>query len=262
MTFTVGCDPELFVHNNQHHISLIGKIGGTKGKPVPLPNGGGVQEDNLALEFNTEPATSQKEFIRKVVSAREDIRELIKPFKGVIADSSTVTFPKLELENDLAQEFGCDPDINAWNLEFNPIPQLKGSSYRCAGGHVHVGWDFKDDVERINMARLMDVFLGLPSLIENHAGASRRKWYGKAGAHRAKEYGIEYRVLSNYWIFNDKRIGNIFRRTKLAHQHLPQADEIINSLGAENIVTTINAGRMASAEQMIMDVENQFGVAL
>ena len=75
--FTIGCDPEVFVHNNSEHISVIGKIGGTKGNPIPLPHGGGIQEDNLAVEFNTPPASTRKEFVTNVVDAREDTKKLL-----------------------------------------------------------------------------------------------------------------------------------------------------------------------------------------
>lgn len=254
MALTIGCDPEVFGAKEGHYTSLIGKIGGTKGNPIPLPHGGGVQEDNLAIEFNTKPATSQKDFIKAVTEAREDVRALMKQHGVRLASTSVANFRPLDLDCDAAKEFGCDPDFNAWTLEPNPIPDLHGSNRRCGGGHVHIGWDFKSDMERIHMARLMDIFHGIPSIHEDPLGATRRQWYGKAGAHRPKPYGIESRILSNYWIFNSDDIRNIFRRVKLAYKFLPQAEVLIDTLGAERLITTINNHDRKEASQINHEV--------
>lgn len=262
MAITVGCDPEVFARSRGRYVSLIGKIGGTKGNPVPLAGGGGVQEDNLALEFNTEPATTQKDFIERVISAREDVAHLMRQNEASLAKTSIAHFPPLALNCDAAKVFGCDPDINAWTLEPNPIPDLHNSSMRTAGGHVHIGWDFKNDMERIYMARLMDIFHGIPSVVSDQNGRQRRKYYGMAGAHRPKPYGIESRILSNYWIFSTSTIRDIFRRVKLAHKYLPRAEEFIQHLGPENIITTINTGNRTDAIELWHQVENFMGEKL
>jgi hypothetical protein len=40
--------------------------------------------------------------------------------------------------------------------------------------------------------------------------------YGNAGAHRPKKYGVEYRTLSNFWIFDPKLIGWVWDQTERA----------------------------------------------
>jgi hypothetical protein len=51
----------------------------------------------------------------------------------------------------------------------------------------------------------MDLYLGVPSVLMDQ-GEQRKKMYGAAGAHRVKSYGVEYRTLSNFWIFEEKLI--------------------------------------------------------
>ena len=260
--FTLGSDPEVFARKGGQFTSLVGKVGGKKGNPVPLPHGGGVQEDNLALEFNTEPATSARDFVRYVTQARDDVHGIMIQNNCSLSPASVAKFAPLYLDCDAAKEFGCDPDFNAWTLEPNPVPDLHNSAVRTAGGHVHIGWNFKDDMERINMARLMDVFHGIPSVLMDKYGQSRRKYYGMAGAHRPKPYGIESRILSNYWIFNQGEINNIFRRAKLALKFLPRADELIERLDGERLITTINTGNRAHATDLWRTTEEFIGEAL
>ena len=64
---TIGSDPELFLFdtNARQYRSAVGKIGGTKSRPIPLGDRPGffVQEDNVAVEFNTAPVTELKDFV-------------------------------------------------------------------------------------------------------------------------------------------------------------------------------------------------------
>ena len=65
---TVGTDPELMLREKStgRIISAAGLIGGTKGKPVQmegLPEGYGVQEDNVMVEYNIPPCTSGQAFL-------------------------------------------------------------------------------------------------------------------------------------------------------------------------------------------------------
>lgn len=45
---------------------------------------------------------------------------------------------------------------------------------------------------------MMDLFLGVPSILLDK-DERRRDLYGKASAYRDTTFGLEYRVLSNFW---------------------------------------------------------------
>jgi hypothetical protein len=74
------------------------------------------------------------------------------------------------------------------------------------------------------MARLMDRYLGVPSLGWDK-DQIRRKTYGKAGNCRVKEYGVEYRALSNAWLFEPTIMRYVFDATIKAAKALKNGED-------------------------------------
>jgi len=214
--FTIGCDPEIFLMNNQLQFkSAIGLLGGDKWFPRILSKDGhACLEDNVAVEFNIPPCTSFESFKNEIKKTMQMIKEIL-PENLNYNQKSAVSFPETELNCEQAWIFGCDPDYNAWTMEENPRPETDDKNLRSAGGHIHVGSDvaLKNPVE---VVRAMDLFLGVPSITLDHNGVQRRKLYGKAGAFRIKPYGVEYRTLSNFWIFSDNLIKWAYEGTQQA----------------------------------------------
>jgi hypothetical protein len=201
MDFKIGCDPEVFVGDANGVRSIIGKIGGTKEYPMPLPIGDGfaVQEDNVALEFNIPPSGSKAEFIHNLNKATKFLEQAVKDLHGLhFVKESAVSFPESEMYDPKAFEFGCEPDYNCWTGKVNPKPKAKDKFLRSCGGHVHIGVDGLDARE---VGKGCDLVLGVPSVLMDQ-GFLRKSLYGKHGAYRPKSYGMEYRVLSNFWVVN------------------------------------------------------------
>lgn len=198
MTLTIGADPEVFFANKKSLVSTIGLIGGTKEKPKDLGGGFMILSDNVAGEFNIPPAKSATEFANNIVTGLDKLVQVAIKNNCHVSRLASASFPEDQLKTPQALEFGCEPDVNAWTLEFNMRPNAVDSTLRSCGGHVHVGGITED--EHINVIRAMDLFLGVPSIILDN-DTERRKLYGKAGAFRPKPYGVEYRSLSNWWIF-------------------------------------------------------------
>jgi hypothetical protein len=209
MNLMLGCDPEFFLADvNGQLKSAIDKVGGTKAHPMPLPLGPGfaVQEDNVTVEFNIPPAQAKQEFVDSIKATLSFLSDTLSESYGLTPIKlSAVSFPSDQLLDPRAQEFGCEPDFNAWTMMKNPRPSAEDKNLRSCGGHIHIGYDKKLVVpERI--IRNMDLFLGIPSVLMDN-GELRKQLYGKAGAYREKVYGVEYRTLSNYWIFDEELIG-------------------------------------------------------
>jgi len=231
--FTLGADPELFLLKNGKPFSAIGLIGGTKEEPKPMQKRGFfVQEDNVSVEFNVPPAYNHQEFIDNIQYVMTSLKKKLKKFE--LSEDSALVFPEEQLIHPQAQEFGCEPDYNAWTKEMNPRPKATDASLRSAGGHVHIGT--KEDP--IEVIRAMDLFVGCPS-IKLDKGLLRRQLYGKAGAFRPKRYGCEYRTLSNFWIFSKEKIQWVYDQTARAIDFV-ESGETIDPKHADIIQECIN----------------------
>jgi len=198
---TLGADPEVFFEYLGRPVSAIGLIGGSKETPRSTGEDGFfVLEDNVAAEYNIPPATSPTAFSDNVARGLAHVESYAKANDRVLSFLASASFEPKELDNPQAQEFGCMPDYNAWTYAMNEPPHTEDANFRTVGGHVHVG-GYPENVNSVNLIRCMDLFLGVPSIILDK-DKDRRKLYGKAGAFRVKDYGVEYRTLSNFWIFS------------------------------------------------------------
>lgn len=215
----LGCDPEIFLKDAAGAlIASCGLIGGSKEAPRPLPIGEGyaVQEDNVAIEFNIPPASSSVEFVNHINLAMDYLRKEIAAQGLVFGPESAALFPKDQLIHPAALVFGCDPDYNAWTRKVNPRPKAADETLRSAGGHIHIGdlGDLTPD-DMVMIIKLMDLQAGVPS-VRMDDGILRKELYGKRGAFRPKPYGLEYRTLSNFWVFDSRLVDWAWKATALA----------------------------------------------
>lgn len=218
MDIKIGFDPEVFlVDNNGKFISAVGLVGGSKTEPKDIGSGHYVQEDNVAVEFNTPPVNvfSQQpvEQIRRHFQYVFDwlVRNVCAPNNLQLSKAASAIFDEDQLQTEAAKTFGCDPDYNAYNGLENPKP--KGpEGLRTCGGHIHIGYASRPEEVDFELNKLiikyLDYKLGVASVLHD-PDARRRELYGKAGAYRDKSYGVEYRTLSNYWIFTESGIRSV-----------------------------------------------------
>lgn len=223
--FSFGADPELFIINeNGEPVCADGLIPGTKAEPYKVP-GGAVQVDGFAAEFNIDPATSFKQFDGNIIKVLNTLKKMLPRGYGFSSAASVVFSEKVwEEAPDHAKELGCTPDFNAWTGKVNPPPHLPDNPrLRSAAGHIHSGWrppeqDYIDEAHVNNcreFAKQLDFYLGAWS-INYDTDTIRRKLYGRAGAIRYKPYGVEYRVLSNFWIFKTEYRLQVWNRLQKA----------------------------------------------
>lgn len=233
----IGADPELFLTDNSgKFISSIGRFGGTKIKPRKLGSIKGmfVQEDNVAVEFNIAPSQDSKTFVESIHAALALIEAEAKHMQLNLAIVASATFDKDQLDNPKAKEFGCDEDMNVWTLRINPRPKAANKDLRSSGGHIHVAYQ-KD---RIGIGRAMDLFAGVPSIMFD-LDRDRRQLYGQAGCIRQKDYGIEYRTLSNFWLKSKELTELIFNQTVQAVEFIDKRMEIMKE-DVHAIINCIN----------------------
>lgn len=249
--FTIGCDPELFLVDALGAFkSSIGRIGGSKEAPLPLPLGDGfaVQEDNVAIEFNIPPAQSEGEFNESVGKALAFLEDNVRSTQGLaFSKVSATSFPWEELNTPAAFVFGCDPDYNAWTRRKNPPPSSSDKTLRSCGGHVHIGMEMDEEM-RWRLGRLMDFYVGVPSTLLDD-GELRKQLYGKRGAIRLKPYGIEYRTLSNFWVFSETLRKWVYRATSSAVDALLNGEDVLEHDAA--VLQAINKNNREVAQALV-----------
>lgn len=99
------------------------------------------------------------------------------------------------------KKFGCSPTQNVHEQKFKRVTGLR-ERFRAAGGHIHIGLSEEEKNNKDKIVALMDIVVGNTCVLidRDPDNARRRKNYGRAGEHRVKSYGLEYRVLSNFWL--------------------------------------------------------------
>jgi hypothetical protein len=220
----IGADPEFFVQRNGHIIPAHDFGFGTKSMPMKTPNGS-VQVDGLALEVNVTPAGTRNEFIKNVFSVITDLSHMVQHkdplYKLTALPSVNIGIKKIKDLPPYAQRLGCEPDFDAYIGEKNPLPNAQ-SPYRTGSGHLHLGWtenaqagNFRHLITCRRLVKNLDYYVGLVTLLFDNDNR-RRSLYGKAGAHRPKKYGVEYRVPSNKWTQDAKLAGLMFDQAQKA----------------------------------------------
>lgn len=213
--FKIGADPELFFIKNNKPFSVEGLIGGTKEFPKHIGNNGcALQEDNVMAEFNIPPCNNKEEFNNNIKFMLDSLDSIAKSNGAELSITPSAVFDKKSLSTLQAKEFGCSPDLNAYSFTENPRVEIN-EDIRVAGGHIHIGYNNPDPEINLVLVRVLDIFLGLPSVLLDKDD-TRKEYYGNAGSYRNKPYGVEYRTLSNFWIATKELREWVFNQVKLA----------------------------------------------
>ncbi len=258
MNVLLGADPEMFVLDGMDIISGFGLIKGDKANPFPVRNGA-VQVDGMALEFNIDPAKSEAEFIHNINSVMDQLRAMVPQFEIIAQPTAHFSTEYMSAQPKEALELGCDPDYNAWNEGKVNVKPDQNLPMRTGAGHIHLGWGEGFDpnnpahiADCIEVVKQMDSYLGCASVLFD-PDTERRQMYGQAGAFRAKPYGVEYRVLSNYWLSSPELISFVYRTAQRAMDDLvagkvPHREWVANGT-ADNIIN----GSLREQANMLMN---------
>jgi hypothetical protein len=225
--FTFGSDPEFIVlDKNKRPRSAIGVVNGTKKRRI-VRGECGFYWDNVLAECTVQPAHNKAEAISNIGFALKQYADIVKPHQLTIRASQN--FPDEELETGpmlkcqdgtmvRAGRFaGCKTEFCAYSLgtiEPDGIQdRFKGTNLRTAGGHVHLGTELGQTWNAcVSLVRMLDLFLGLPSLLidKSQGSVERRQLYGEAGRFRQPPHGCEYRTLSNFWLVSPATVELVY----------------------------------------------------
>lgn len=278
-SYTLGADPEFFVADASGAISAIPLLGdGTKEKPVQIDNGvaGAMyQHDNVMGEVNFPVCHDPGMFCEFTTAIRKDMTRLLRKRADNadvrILKDSEVIFTGNQLDDSLAQVFGCDPDFDAYSYVDSPaqtpdispeafvIPdRMDGSAWRLAGGHIHIGGNFFCPKHVVVL--LCDYMITLPYVGIDGANV-RRNYYGQAGRYREKEYGIEYRTPNNFWFHNADIAFDVAsaaaRVGRITTSDVSTARALFSAIPWKDVKLAINNGDRALAQRITRHVTSK-----
>ena len=251
---TIGADPELFIINEKTKkvVSAVGLIPGEKGKPYrsdDMPEGFGLETDNILAEFNIPPVDNKSDFIHNITYMQDYIDKFVKrinPDLGIKCIASQLV-PATELQSDQAKLFGCDVDYNVYSQKPNPKPNGASTNIRSAGMHLHCGYNHPNIDTSLSLINYFDVYLGIPSVLKDK-DRKRRSLYGKAGCFRLTSYGFEYRVLSSAMMNNTARLSFVWDQLEKAFDAYENEYDIPSD---DDIQATINNSDVELARALI-----------
>lgn len=252
--FTIGADPELFIINEKTGkvVSSIGLIPGEKGNPYradDMPEGFGLEIDNILAEFNIPPVTDEISFINNIQYMKDYIDNFVKqknPELGIKCIAS-MNVDDDQLQSDEAREFGCCPDYNVYTESENPRPKGDRTNTRSAGFHIHLGYNNPTIDQSLRLIKYMDMYLGIPSVIED-PDTKRRSLYGKAGAFRLTSYGLEYRVLSSAMMKDTDSLKKVWKGIERTISAFNNGKDTISR---EYVISAINNSDIDLANKLI-----------
>jgi len=232
---TLGCDPEFFFSNDGE---IVGsekvlpeeglKYDPTKDRcgcdgahTTPPGSESKFIVDGVQAELNPRPNTCRANLGNEIGACFrklwKDLKDKGKDFNVDFRPLVDITKAELDSLSEKSKVFGCAPSTNVYQkaeeakIKVNPKKYLK----RSAGGHIHMGWHagywgggadtpkMKDIMANAEiLVPILDLIVANTCvLVDRDPGnIERRKNYGRVGEYRPKDYGIEYRTLSNFWL--------------------------------------------------------------
>lgn len=227
-SFTFGSDPEFFVQTTEGKLISPRVTGctGTKAEPTESPfRDLKWQVDGLALEFNTPGHDSYFGGVMLKISNAFKSEVVGKDGRYYrLSNKVCHVFTPEEVQESIEQDFelGCSPDFDAWlDGKQNPPPKPDKPLFRTTSGHISIGFPTKLNEALKGSYRikfmstlvraLEDTFINLCKrygVKETGEELKRRKLYGRPGSFREKPFGLEWRTLSNRWVW-DKAYGDV-----------------------------------------------------
>lgn len=126
------------------------------------------------------------------------------------------------------------------------------TNLRSSAFHLHFKYDGMNFETTCELVRVMDLYLGIPSLLIEPEN-DRRKLYGKAGEFRFhEEKTMEYRVLSGFFSKNSDLRKWAFKNAMTAIQQFNRGVRI-NPMFAQKVHDIINYRDLRQAEKLIND---------
>lgn len=253
---TLGGDPEIgLMRVSDGSIENPKFVLGTEPIPIVEPVGtpGNIGIDGFMAELHPSPSTCRETLTTRYRRGLQVLASYAEDHNTYMEALLTYKLPvKTVLSNgdhDVAQ---LDNRPNRSSFDYNIYTGqrvyrdlFKELGNRSGGGHIHIGKTYEgsyhyvpfrtsentkiqiDYSTTINedtgtkledlVIKMLDKIVGVPCTILDYDGAeTRREHYGNAGSFRRPDHGLEYRVLSNFWIRHPALQSLVYLLVKVA----------------------------------------------
>lgn len=249
--YNSGTDPEVFVIGEKGKV-IPARMFLDKKTPFTAMFYDGIQAEVAPVSGSCLEGLFDKthKLLREVLAKA---RQYDKSAKLTIKNAVMLTpgeVAKLSKEDLM---FRCSTSLNIYN-DGGELPDAESYPWRFAGGHIHIGCGPKPEPVIKAMVRSLDGILGVAgvSLAEKLDNPERRRMYGRAGEFRLPKHGLEYRVLSNFWLCSPAVSHLTFEIARMAYRmgeggifsHVFEGDE-------QEVRDCINWHDVASARKLI-----------
>lgn len=261
---TFGTDPEIFFTNQKGEVIGAEKVLPKEGvwqmeQDYADPTGKTLRKiykhaiiDGIAGELNPQPATCRQTFSRNLQMSFKYLQDHLTKTKQdvVISFARSVTISEHEMAalSPESQQLGCSPSLNAYGDFAMPVLTPENMYIRSAGGHLHFSGADTKTIELFktkpqHVVRILDIILGNTCVLldKDPGNATRRVMYGRAGEYRLPSHGLEYRVLSNFWLIRYTVLSLV---TSLARFAIMIADD---EKASAELLDMVNLGKIQEA---------------
>jgi hypothetical protein len=260
---TLGADPEIFIKNSKEIVSAEGLTeGGTKQEPKAITDKGhAIQEDGIMFEYNIPPCNNVEEWVDNHEVCQDYLKILAKAHGFEFSDKASAEINPKYLQTPQATTFGCEPDFNVYDRKVNEAPS-SNTNLRCAGGHVAIGYENPEFETSEKIVKAFDMFVTLPALFKDN-DSRRRELYGKAGSFRPKDFGVECRALSNFWIHSKENMEWVYGQTIIAVNSVldGKADKLIEKY-SDNVRKAIDNNDLILGQKLLNQIEKSVKLSL
>lgn len=210
-----GADPEIFVEDEHGVVIPAFSFLGSKEKPDTTPidgrqSGAGGQKmywDGFQAEFTVYATGCIAYVLDSIYLGLLGVHQKATKFnaKAKLSSKTVMDIPEpmlLESKDEHVQ-FGCMPSHNAYGIGGEKA-NGRDVPFRPAGGHIHFGIGKLSMEVNTKIVKALDAILGVAcvSLFDRLDDVRRRRLYGLPGEFRLPPHGLEYRTLSNAWMFH------------------------------------------------------------
>lgn len=262
--FFIGSDPEMFVENSKTGIVIPAfNFLGSKAKPnltdaklTPYGNKP-LYWDGFQAEFETQAIGCLGWHCDSVYSGLKGLHTHALAYdKDAKLSFKTVMDIPQEMLDSAKEEhvaFGCMPSKNAYGMQ-GVSGLARETTYRSAGGHIHFGIGKQTEEEYIKRVKALDAILGVAcvALFQSFDNPRRRQMYGLAGEYRTPAHGLEYRVLSNAWLFHPLIMNLVFDLSRKALVFGANNYMKYWKASEEETIETINTCNVEKAKELLL----------